>query len=278
MEIHQIDARTRERLRNWRASGSPEEQAQVIREAIRSGRLDYKKVQLCAFLGHTASRLVADDVKPRGIVINNKLLSNEEIGDLAQGLTYFGRDVGLRINLAMARMAFASPETNATNSFGYPIYQRGYPEVLANSRNGWILPKKFSLSYTGEIEIPGVDVFEWFKVATQALNGCRESHKKLINIDSAERYRLWNSYYHLPEVVMNLVHESFCENRVRPKVLKYCNGHYKDETILSFLRMEMYTWALGEFYEDTTSPPDFIAYHPFVSRRRPNNATSREGT
>ena len=55
------DQRLRELERLWRESGSPEAEADVLRERARAGMLSEDRLRLAAFLGHEAARLAAQD-------------------------------------------------------------------------------------------------------------------------------------------------------------------------------------------------------------------------
>jgi hypothetical protein len=267
-----MDARARLRLRNWRDSGDPEDQAAAIREAVRYGKLDPKMVQLAAFLGHPAGRLVADDARGGGggVVINGKLARNGEMSELAECMSYFGPAAVRRINLGLVRMAFAtrlpgevriSPNVRERRYF--------YPEAkhLGGLR---VIPlithdRRWSADSTAYEQHGTVGVFEWFRLMTEATNGNEQSLKRLKGIyNEAQPAERWYSYYNRlrPNLVANLAHESMV-TRSRNKVLKYCNGFYDDENMLKFMRAEVYPWALGEFAEDVTTP-EFVAFPPYV--------------
>lgn len=260
-----MDTRIRGRLSDWRRSGDPTDQAAAMREAIRYGALDPKMVQLAAFLGHPASRLIGDDVKSSGVVIKGHLVKNGEMSDLALGLSYFGRPAVLRINLALVRMAYAGREIR--NSLRGKAYY--YPEVLNPLNNlTWLNFTTYYLNGNGETERVGIPIYEWFGHMEKAAAGNKESLKRLKNY-SAESSTLLRGYHghnnKIANLVANLAHEAAVSERARPKVLKFCNGFFDDKLMLEYMRAEVFPWALGEFSEGYTTP-EFIAHPPFVSR------------
>lgn len=273
-----MDSRLRGRARDWRADGSPEAQAAAIQEAIRFGKLDHKRVQLAAFLGHTASRLIADGVRPTGIVVNDTLLKTEQIKDLPHGLTSFGQPAVFRVNLALVRMAFATldePERYRGPRGVIRLIPRGYKQASVRIPESWIRLATYSNGATGEVETRGVSAERWYNLATLAINGDVNAHKMIISLSSDENnlfrdrfFNRWNSYIPIPVSVLNIANEGFLTGKARPKLLKFCNGFYDDATILKFMRSDVLPWALGDFYEGSVEPPTFVCYPPFRSRRR----------
>lgn len=266
-----MDARVRLRLRQWQSSGDPNDQAFAMAEAIRYGALDPKMVQLAAFLGHPASRLIGEDVRPGGVVIKGVLARNGDMRELALGLSYFGRPAVLRINLALVRMAFATRLSRQIRT-GRAVYinERYYQTFSRTGPNPtWLLIRNFRQGATGQVETPGVPVYEWFHHAEQATNGNKDSAKILRAYSADRNYTMGNAGYYFrhpyPLGVLNLAHEALCSERARPKVLKFCNGQYDDETMLKYMKAEVLPWALGEFSEES-APPEFVAYPPFAPK------------
>lgn len=252
-----MDLITRGRERNWRADGSPESQAAAIRDGIRYGKLDPKKVQLCAFLGHQAASLVDENVKPGGVIMNQRLVKNGDMRELALGVSYFGRPAVMEINLALVQMAFATRLSTSRNS-NYHYYERlscGWRGQFAN-RTLWLRIRKYGMeAYTG------VDVNEWWEAVTQ------NKLKILKDWTTNQNYINGPSYTYpstLADCVLNLAHEAAITSRGRPKVIKFCNGYYDDSLMFKYMKQRIFPWALGEFYEGDACPP-FIAYAPYVN-------------
>lgn len=274
-----MDINSRLRIRKWKGYGEPLEQSAAIMDGIRYGLLDYKMVQLAAFLGHEASRLVAYDTKPSGIVINNTLLRNSDMGELTSGISYFGsRALGI-FNLGLVRMAFAERKSEMRkirNNQTQRIYW--YPETNVVYLPNWIGVTTYYNEVYGEVQSErqqdtydtnsGIDATTWYRTAELAALGRKESIKELKSYRAPNNNRgyghNWSVNTMLPKIVLNLAHEGLCNERNRAKVLKYCNGFYDDEVILKYTREQVLPWALGEFYEGTPTPA-FLAYRPFVS-------------
>ena len=276
-EIRQMDQRARKRLRTLRATGAPVDQAAAIREAVRYGLIEPRMVQLGAFLNHPACRLVADDVKPSGIVINNILLRSSDMGELATGIGYFGSKALSIFNLGLVRMSFAERKKNGSVRKGSPSYFT-YPETRVVYLPNWIGVTTFVNQYYGNDLTErqedtldtnsGVDAVTWYKTAEQAALGRKEAIKELKTYRPPNNGRgyghSWSSHFLLPKIILNLAHEGLCNERSRAKVLKFCNGFYDDEVILRYTSEQILPWALGEFYEGSATPP-FVCYSPFLS-------------
>ena len=266
-----MDINARHRIRRWKASGEPVEQSAAIMDGIRCGLLDYKMVQLAAFLGHEASRLVAYDTKPAGIVINNKLLRNSDMGELATGIGYFGsKAVGI-FNLGLVRMAFAERKKNSSTRKNSPDYF-AYPDTSVVYLPTWIGITTYyntvygnNASETQELgDDRGVTAQRWYEVASLAALGSKEAIKQLKAMPT-NPYRVnYSMRVQLPKIILNLANEGLVNERSRAKVLKYCNGYYDDQVILKYTSEQVLPWALGEFYEGIQTPT-FTCYPPYVS-------------
>jgi len=271
-----MDERARLRTREWRGYGEPVEQSAAIMDGIREGTLDYKMVQLAAFLGHEASRLVAYDTKPSGIVISSKLLRNSDMGELATGIGYFGSKAISVFNLGLARMAFAERNCrHESTRRGVTTEYFTYKETNVVYLPTWIgvntyFNETYGNNVTERIESlgdRGVPASTWYEVASRAAFGNKDAIKELKAMptdpyQNAGRGRSYNIL--IPKIVLNLVHEGLTNERSRAKVLKFCNGFYDDQVILKYTSEQVLPWALGEFYEGFTTPA-FASFAPFVS-------------
>jgi len=266
-----MDIYARRRIRNWNGYGEPVEQAAAIMDGIRDGTLDYKMVQLAAFLGHEASRLVAHDTKPAGIVINNRLLRNSDMGELATGIGYFGSKAISVFNLGLVRMAFAERKKNSSTRKNSPDYFT-YPDTSVVYLPTWIGITTYyntvygnNASETQELgDDRGVTAPRWYEVASLAALGSKEATKQL----KAMPYNPYRVNYsmrvQLPKIILNLANEGLVNERSRAKVLKFCNGFYDDQVILKYTSEQVLPWALGEFYEGPSTPP-LVCYAPYTS-------------
>jgi hypothetical protein len=90
------DAHLRELERRWRESGSTSAEARLLAERTRVGQLSGWRVELAAFLGHPASRLVVTTEAARGAPGP----ADEDLLRWVGGLTRFGKEVALRAVLA----------------------------------------------------------------------------------------------------------------------------------------------------------------------------------
>lgn len=101
------DAVLRELERWWRQTGSVEHEAAWLQERARAGELAPERLQLAAYLGHSAA-VVAAATPPQ------RIQSSHDLAAFARGLEPFGREAQVRVALAAVERLPPSPATKRT--------------------------------------------------------------------------------------------------------------------------------------------------------------------
>lgn len=102
-----MDRRLRQTERIYKEAPTAENQAQWMKELVRSGLLDEEKILRAAYLRHKPSMICGRGlgfVKPAGVIYNETLIVNRENIPLCRGLKHFDIYFSLRAAIGVLRL------------------------------------------------------------------------------------------------------------------------------------------------------------------------------
>ena len=108
-----MDNRTRQLERAWRETNDEEYHVAFLRELLRAGLLEERRILCAGFFGHKPSRKVLPElIKKYKVITPQKVLKTEELNDFITDIFFWPRDIYLRAVLATIKLAGRSITMN----------------------------------------------------------------------------------------------------------------------------------------------------------------------